>query len=276
MAQLSVLMSLYIKEKPEYAKACFDSLLRQTVQADGWLIVEDGPLSEEMYTLLNKYQSDYPDLIKRVPLKKNQGLGLALRAGVPKCKNELIARMDTDDIAREDRFEKQLKMFEQNPELDICGSNIDEFEVSPDVIIAKRTVPLRHKEIAKYQKRRDAFNHMTVMFKKSAVLKAGNYKSCPLMEDTYLWVRMIQSGSNCANIGESLVYARIGHDLFERRGGIAYFKKYYHGRKQVYQTGFIGTYDYCISLIVQLGICLLPNKLRGLVFKKSLHRETGK
>ena len=114
MAHLSVLMSLYIKEKPEYAKACFDSLLRQTVQADEWVIVEDGPLSQEMYKLLAEYETAHPGLIKRVPLKENRGLGLALRAGVPKCKNELIARMDTDDIAREDRFEKQLKMFEKS------------------------------------------------------------------------------------------------------------------------------------------------------------------
>ena len=102
-------MSLYIKEKPEYAQACFESLLKQTVQADEWVIVEDGPLTDELYALLDKYQKNYPGLIKRVPLEKNQGLGLALRAGVPKCRNELIARMDTDDIAREDRFEKRLR-----------------------------------------------------------------------------------------------------------------------------------------------------------------------
>ena len=132
--------------------------------------------------------------------------------------------MDTDDIAREDRFEKQLKMFERHPKLDICGSQIDEFEESPDVIVAKRIVPVKHSEIAQYQKRRDAFNHMTVMFKKSAVLNAGNYKTCPLMEDTYLWVRMLQSGARCANIDEPLVFARIGNDMFDRRGGWQYYK----------------------------------------------------
>ena len=83
MAELSVLMSLYIKEKPEYAKACFDSLLNQTVKADEWVIVEDGPLSKEMYDLLAEYENANPGLIKRIPFEKNQGLGLALRAGVP-------------------------------------------------------------------------------------------------------------------------------------------------------------------------------------------------
>ena len=272
MAELSVLMSLYVKEKTEYARACFDSLLRQTVQADEWVIVEDGPLSDSMYALLEEYQGRYPGLIKRVPLEKNQGLGAALNAGVPECRNELIARMDTDDIAREDRFEKQLAFFSEDPELDICGSQIDEFEDTPDTIVAHRFVPTEHKEIVEYQKRRDAFNHMTVMYKKKAVLDAGNYQPCPLMEDTYLWARMIMNGARCMNSKESLVYARIGHDMFERRGGWSYYKKYKSGRKKLLESGFISKSDYLYTLAVQLVVALIPGKLRGFVFKKLLHK----
>ena len=224
MAELSVLMSLYIKEKPEYVEQCFQSLLCQTVQADEWVIIEDGPLSDKMYGLLDEYQQKYPRLIKRVSHKTNQGLGLALRSGVPECKNELIARMDTDDIAREDRFEKQLAMFEAQPNLDICGSYITEFEDNPKNIVSKREVPVTDSEIHKYQKKRDAFNHMTVMYKKSSVLRAGNYQSMPLMEDTMLWVNMMINGAVCVNIPEYLVNARIGRDMIERRGGWNYFK----------------------------------------------------
>lgn len=272
MAKLSVLMSIYVKERPEYVEECFQSLLRQTVQADEWVVVEDGPLTEEMYNLLDRYQKAYPGLIKRIPLKENQGLGLALRAGVPECKNELIARMDTDDICREDRFEKQLKLFSDNTNLDICGSNIDEFENTPDNIVAKRTVPTTHDEIVKYQKRRDAFNHMTVMYKKTAVLSAGNYQDCPLMEDSYLWARMILNGSFCANIDEALVNVRIGHDMFERRGGWSYFRKYKAGRKKVKETGFISSKDYYSTVAVQFVIAILPNKVRGWIYKRMLHK----
>lgn len=272
MADLSVLMSVYIKERPEYAEECFQSLLRQTVLADEWVIVEDGPLTEEMYDLLARYQNEHPGLIKRVPLKENQGLGLALRAGVPECKNELIARMDTDDIAREDRFEKQLYQFSKNNKLDICGSNIDEFEDSPDNVVAQRCVPTNHNEIIKYQKKRDAFNHMTVMYKKKAVLNAGNYESCPLMEDTYLWAKMIVNGATCANIDESLVYARIGRDMFERRGGWNYFQKYKKGKQMVLQTGYISKWDYISTVMVQFVVALIPGKARGWVFKNILHR----
>lgn len=274
MACLSVLMSLYIKEKTEYARMCFDSLLKQSVKADEWVIVEDGPLTDELYSLLDEYQNNYPGLIKRIPLKKNQGLGIALQKGVPECKNELIARMDTDDIAREDRFEKQLAAFEKCPELDIYGSQIDEFEDTPDAIIAKRIVPTTDKEIKVYQKRRDAFNHMTVMYKKSTVLGAGNYQPCPLMEDTYLWVRMILSGATCANSKESLVYARIGKGMYERRGGLEYFKKYKEGRKKVYNTGYISLFDYWMTIVIQFVVCLVPQRIRRLGFLKLLHSSS--
>ena len=269
----SVLMSLYIREKADYFKECMESILSQTVLPDEIVIVKDGPVHEEVESLLDQYIRAYPAVIKIVAYTPNRGLGYALNKGVEACTNELIARMDTDDIARPDRFEKQLSIFAEDPDLDICGSQIDEFEESPNVIVAHRTVPTTDAEIKTYQKRRDAFNHMTVMFKRSAVLKAGNYQPSPLMEDTYLWVRMMLSGARCANSSEALVYARIGKGMYERRGGWKYFLKYKEGRKKVYETGFISRWDYFYTLMVQLVVALMPQKLRGFVFKKILHRE---
>lgn len=273
MQKFSALMSIYIKEKPAFARSCFESLLQQTVLADEWVIVEDGPLTPELYALLDEYESNYPGLINRIPLKQNVGLGLALREGIQHCSYELIARMDTDDICRKDRFEKQLAAFEQDPALDICGCQIIEFEGTPENELARRQVPLTHEEIAQYQKRRDAFNHMTVMYKKSAVLKAGNYESCMLMEDTMLWCRMLLSGAKTKNLDEYLVYARIGHDMFERRGGFSYFKKYKAGRKRVYETGYISYWDYIYTLLIQFVVAVMPNKLRGWVFTTLLHKS---
>ena len=266
-AKLSVLMSIYIKEKPKYVRTCFNSLLRQTIQADEWVVVEDGPLTKEMYDLLDEYQAKYPGLIKRIRLEENKGLGLALRAGVPECKNEMIARMDTDDIARKDRFEKQLAAFENNPKLDICGSNIIEFDGIRKVVLSRRKVPSTHEKIVEYQKTRSAFNHMTVMYKKSAVINAGNYEHCPLMEDDMLWVRMILAGANCENLNEYLVYARTGYEMIERRGGWEYFKKYNSGKKKIMSTGYIGKMDYYKAILPQLIVSLVPKKLRLYIFK---------
>lgn len=268
--KFSVLMSIYIKEKTEYVEECFQSLLHQTVLADEWVIVEDGPLTKEMYDLLTRYEKAYPYLIKRVPLKENHGLGLALRAGIVACSNELVARMDTDDIARKDRFEKQLAIFQNDPSLDICGSHIIEFDGCKENVLSTRIVPLTHNDIVKYQKKRSAFNHMTVMFKKSAVMKAGNYEHCPLMEDDMLWVRMILSGAKCMNIDDYLVYARTGLAMIGRRGGWSYFLKYKHGRDKILGTGFIGKIDYWQTILPQFVISLVPSKLRIVLFTKLL------
>lgn len=267
-----MLMSLYIKEKTQYAEECFQSLINQTVPADEWVIVEDGPLTDEMYALLDDYQQRYPGLIKRVPLEKNQGLGLALRAGVEQCSYELIARMDTDDISREDRFEKQLQVFASDPTIDICGSHIIEFDGTVDNVLARRDVPLSHEEIYRYQKTRSAFNHVTVMFKKSSVLSAGNYEDCLLMEDDMLWTRMLLNGARGMNIDDYLVYVRTGTAMIERRGGMDYFRKYRNGKRMILNTGFIGMGDYLRAIIPQLAVCLMPKKLRLWVFTRLLRQ----
>ena len=236
------------------------------------VIVKDGPLTDELEATLNEYVAGAPALYTIVPLETNRGLGLALAEGILHCKNEIVARMDTDDICRSDRFELQLAEFEKDPTLDICGSHISEFEDDPQKPVATRSVPVTDAEIKEYQKRRDGFNHMTVMYKKSKVIAAGNYQSCMLMEDTYLWVRMILAGAVCKNVDDCLVYARIGKDMYERRGGFAYYKKYKQGRKKVRETGYIGFVDYYYTLAIQFVVALIPNKLRGWVFKKLLHR----
>lgn len=270
--KFSVLMSLYIKEKAEYFDECMQSMLRQTVLPTEIVIVFDGPISDELRNTVEKYKKQNPGWIKTVENEKNKGLGLALADGVPACTYELIARMDTDDIAREDRFEKQLQMFMQDSELDICGSHIIEFEGTIDNELSRRNVPITHQEIAEYQKQRSAFNHMTVMYKKSTVLRAGNYEHCPLMEDDMMWIRMLISGAKCANVDDYLVYARTGYAMIERRGGWAYYKKYKSGRKKILDTGYISKCDYYKTVGVQLIVALIPRKIRLWVFVNLLRR----
>lgn len=269
----SVLLSLYIKEKPEYFLQCMESILNQTVMPTEIVVVKDGPVDGEVERVLERFTEEYPGLFKIISYEPNRGLGYALARGVEACGNEIIARMDTDDIARMDRFERQLREFAADPELDICGSVIEEFEEDPGRIVAVRRVPLDDKEIKRYQRRRDGFNHVTVMFKRSSVLRAGNYEMCSLMEDSYLWVRMMQCGAKCKNIDEVLVYVRIGKEMYERRGGFDYFLKYKEGRKKIRETNYISTWDYYYTLIVQFCVALLPENLRGWIFKNILHRR---
>lgn len=270
--KFSVLMSLYYKEKPEYLKECLESLINQTVKADEWLIVNDGPLTEELELVLKEYEEKYPNLIHYVVFEKNQGLGLALKAGVSACNNELIARMDTDDICVPTRFEIQVKEFMNDSILDICGSHIKEFDTDPQHMNSERKVPLTNEDIIKYQKRRSAFNHMTVMFKKSAVIRSGNYEHAPLMEDDMLWTRMILAGCKGKNIDDYLVFARTGLDMISRRGGWSYFQKYKLSRKKVYQLGLASYWDYVYTLIIQLVVALIPIKIRKILFERLLRK----
>ena len=268
--QFSVLMSVYRKEHPDYLRKSLESVFAQTKRADQVVLVEDGALTPELEAVVTDFEGRCPEL-KVVRFPENRGLGIALAEGLLHCDHELVARMDTDDIARADRFEVQLRAFEQNPSLDICGSHVKEFEGDVDHIVTKRPVPLTDADCKRYQRRRDAFNHMTVMYKKSAVLAAGSYQHCPLMEDTLLWVNMFKNGATAMNIDDYLVYARIGEGMYERRGGWAYFKKYKQARKKIYDTGYISWWDYAYTLIAQLGVALLPNRVRGWVFKSLLH-----
>ncbi len=274
--QFSVLMSIYYKEKPEYAKECFESLLKQTVPADEWIIVEDGPLTDELYALLDEYQNNYPELIKRVPLSENKGLGNALNVGITHCTYDVIARMDTDDICVPRRFEEQLKILEESG-ADIVGGNIEEFIDSPDNIVAKRTVPTTDEEIKAYMKKRCPFNHVTVMFKKEAVLSSGNYQEWHYHEDDYLWLRMLLNGCKMLNTGSTLVIVRVGKDMYRRRGGLKYYKVEKQLQKFMRKNGIIGRMTYfsnCTKrFIVQV---LMPNWLRGWVFRKFAREKVDK
>lgn len=273
--KFSVLMSVYINETANNFRECMDSMFSQTVRPNEIVLVYDGPIKGEVDDLVTKYSKEYPDVITIVRNEKNKGLGLALADGVPVCKYDIIARMDTDDISRDDRFEIQLEYLKNHPEIDIVGSHILEFDKNKEDITAARKVPIEHDDIVKYQKKRSAFNHVAVMMKKEAVLKAGNYKDALLMEDDLLWADMIMSGARCANIDDYLVYVRVGDGMIERRGGLAYYKKYKSGRKKILETGFITRREYVETLAVQLIVALIPTPLRAMIFKLCLRQKAN-
>ena len=187
MEKYSVLMSLYKKEHPAYLRLALDSMLNQTIAPDEIVLVEDGPLTDELYDVLK----EYVPFLHLVVNEKNLGLGLALNTGLRACRNELVARMDTDDISKPDRCEKQLKRFAEKPELALVGCHIDEFIGTPDQVVSQRRVPLRSEEIYRFAKRRSAFNHPAVMYRKSAVLAEGGYSDLKRNQDVELFGRML-------------------------------------------------------------------------------------
>ena len=270
--EFSVLLSVYIKEKPDYLRKSLDSLLAQTVLPTQIVMVEDGPLTDELYAVLDEYQEKFSDF-KRVVNPQNLGLGKALEKGLLACDCELVARMDTDDIAYPERFEKELAAFEADPDLCICGSHMEEFDGEPENVISVKRVPLTMEEILRYAKKRNPFNHPSVMFKKSAVIEAGNYQHALGFEDYYLWIRMLQKGMKGQNIDECLVHFRAGADMFKRRGGVKYIKNAVLAKKMFYQAGFLSLGEFLFYSAAHAGVSLLPNGLRSSFYTKFLRSK---
>lgn len=218
--KFSVLMSLYIKENPQFLRECFESLVAQTRQADEIVLVFDGAVTPELESVVIEFETKLP--LKLVKLPQNRGLGKALNEGLLHCDYDWVFRMDTDDICLPERFEKQVAFIEQNPDTIIFGGQIAEFGENIQDIIAYRNVPTKAEEIVKFTRLRCPFNHMTVAYKKSAVQACGGYQD--LQEDYNLWVTMAANGNNVANLADLLVYARVGNGMVSRRHGWNYFK----------------------------------------------------
>lgn len=271
--EYSVLMSVYYKENPKWLRYSIDSMLNQTIFPNEFVIVEDGPLTEELDAVIDEFKNKNKKLFKIVKIKKNGGLGPALKLGIKKCSNEFIARMDSDDFSMPNRIEKQFEIYNKYPDLELVGSNVDEFEKDINSATCKVILPQNQDEIYKFSKRRCPFRHPTLLYKKSAVLRAGNYREFYLCEDYDLYVRMLTTGCKCYNIQEPLVFMRIGKDFYKRRGGWKYMKTILKFKNEQLKTGYFSLYDYLRSTIPHIIVCLLPNSLRDWIYRNLLRKR---
>lgn len=268
----SVLMSVYHKEKPEYLKQAIESIQAQTYPTDDFVLVCDGPLNSELDAVITTKQQEMNGVLKVYRLDKNEGLGNALNAGINHCKNELVARMDSDDVAYPNRCEKQIDVFNTHPEVSICSGIVEEFTTDPEVVDARRALPETNAKIMEFAKKRNPFNHPCVMFKKSAVEAAGSYKDFYLLEDYYLWLRMLMAGYQGYNIQEPLLHMRAGSDMYMRRAGWKYAKTQAKLFKFMKDSGFIGNGQYIKNCVIRSGSALAPNWLRKFMFEKVLRK----
>lgn len=265
--KFSVSMCVYGKDNPEWFKTAVDSILNQTRKPDEVVLVVDGPVPQELDTVIKIFEQN--SIFNVIRLPENRGHGEARRIGLNNCSNELVALMDADDISAEDRFEKQLEMFKKDPELTIVGGNITEFVGNPENIVEARVVKADDASIKEDMKKRCPMNQVTVMFKKSRVDSVGGYIDWFCEEDTYLWLRLYLDGAKFANLPDYLVNVRIGKEMYQRRGGTKYFLSEAKLQKFMLDNKVIGLDRFIVNvgerLVVQV---LLPNKVRSWVFKK--------
>lgn len=262
----SVLMSTYKNDNMNFLEHAIDSVINQTKKPDEIVIVVDGPIPKENFLLLNEYSKKNKE-IKIIKCKENMGLGLALRKGVEECTNELIIRMDSDDISRCDRIEKLYKEIVSG-EHDIVGSNITEFINDENNIVSRRVVPEKDDEIKKYLKKRCPMNHVSVIFRKESVQKVGNYESLLYNEDYLLWIKMAQAKMKFYNIQEDLVNVRVGSDMYKRRGGRKYFKSEKKIQDYMLKNKIISISVYITNIIKRYILqVLMTNNMRQFVFQ---------
>lgn len=261
----SLLMAVYDGDDPAFLHSAYKSVLSNSILPDEIVLVIDGPINERLTREVENFTSAVA--VTLIRMEKNEGLGCALRRGVLACKYDWVARFDSDDICSPDRFEKQLRFIEENPDVDAFSAPIVEFEKEltkgPFVM---RDVPRGHSAVVSYAKWRNPLNHMSVMFRKSVALEAGNYQDEPYFEDYSLWLRMILIGAHLDNMADVVVYARAGDAVQNRRGGVLYIKRELSMHRKMLRWGVISFSEMLIMLSCKSLVRILPGRFRFLIY----------
>lgn len=271
--KFSVSMCVYKNDNPNNFREALESIINQSKKPDEIILVVDGPITEELNKVIKTYENI--ENFRVIRLEKNVGHGYARRIGLENCTHKLVALMDADDISVFDRFEKQLRCFEEDKDLSIVGGNIKEFIDDIDNIVGIREVPSTDIDIKKYLKKRCPFNQVTVMFKKSDVESAGGYIDWYCNEDYYLWIRMAQNNFKFKNIKDNLVFVRVGKEMYQRRGGFKYFKSEKKLQMYMLSNNVINIFTYIKNVTLRFILqVLMPNKVRGFIFKKFARKQS--
>lgn len=272
--KFSISICVYNGDNADHFDAAMNSIFNQTLMPDEVVLVVDGPVNDGINAVIEKYESQFESL-KVVRSPENVGHGNARRLGLENCSHELVALMDADDICEKNRFKKQIKAFKTNPQISIVGGQITEFIDNTNNVVGKRTVPVEDAQIKAYMQKRCPMNQMTVMFKKSHIQNVGGYRDWYCDEDYYLWIRMALADMKFYNLPDVLVNVRVGNEMYQRRGGIKYFRSEAGIQRLMLSKGLISGPRYVINVgqrfVLQV---LMPNRLRGFIFKM-FAREKG-
>lgn len=268
----SVLMSVYYKERAEFFRLSLKSMFEQTCPPEQVVVVCDGELTEELDMVLADFQKQYPEILTAHRLRENMGTGYAANEGLKLCRNELIAKMDSDDISYTDRCEKQLAEFAKNPALDMLGGYVSEFEGDISNEKAIKKVPVTDEAIAKYARRRNPFNNQTLMYKKSKAIQCGGYTCNTRCEDYDFITKMIMSGAKCRNLPECLVHYRLDAGAYERRKNWKNTVGFVSVRFRNWRRGFCSFGDFLIPCVAQMGLFILPTYFTKKMYLKFLRK----
>lgn len=268
----AVLMSCYAKDRPEWLSLALESMAAQTLRPTEVVLVFDGPLTEGLVAAVDAFDAAHPGLLVRVPLERNVGLGPALNAGLARCSCDVVARMDADDFSRPARLERQLAKLAEG--YDMVGCNATEFSGDVDSPNSERVMPETHDEIVRFAKRRAPFVHPAFVVRRSSLEAVGGYRSVPYAEDFDLFIRLLRAGSRGYNLQEPLVAVRVDDDVYRRRGGLGYARDMLSFNALGLREGWFSPAEFLVRSAANVGVALIPNGARDLVYKRLLRRSS--
>ncbi len=265
--KFSVLMSVYKNDSPSHLKEALKSILDQSLLPSEIIIIGDGPLPESIHSVLREVVDKPSWNACFYQLEQNMGLGYALNYGIKKCNFNYIARMDSDDICLPNRFELQINYFKKHPNVDCISGHVEEFKGDINNVVSCRKVPISNAYVKKFVKRRCPMNHPAVMYKKDAVLAAGNYSvNMRFQQDYHLWIRMLANGAVLENVDAVLLKFRLGAMLKRRKGWI-YTLCEFEIQKMLYENNMIHIFGLLLNSVTRSLPRLLPAFLVKYVYK---------
>jgi glycosyltransferase involved in cell wall biosynthesis len=256
---LSVLLPVYAGVDPEHLAAALDSIAAQTLPAREVVVVEDGPLTPEQHRVLDDFAARHGGVV-RVPLRVNQGAGVANQAGLRAATGAWIAKADADDLLVPHRFERQVAALRESG-ADLCGSAMWEFDEDPDHPLRLRANPLTHDAIARRMRFNNPINHPTVVYRRDLALEVGGYPAMRYMQDYDLFARLLAGGARVTNLDEPLVLFRAGDSMRKRRSARGYLALELELQRRLRSYGLVGPVTMTRNLVVRWTFRLLPQRL---------------
>ncbi len=272
----SFLMSVYKKETADALRLSVGSMLDQTVPPEQIVLVKDGPLTEELDRVIAEYEAAHGSVFTVVGYEENRGLAYALNFGLAACRNELVARMDSDDYSMPTRCEKQLAAFAADPELVMVGTNMQFFTESIDRVSSDvRVYPSDIDEIRRALRRVSPFSHPSVMYKRSEVLACGGYdETLRRRQDMDLFSRLIvHEKKKATNLQESLLLFHRDGAYYLRNKNKESCKNRIAVQKRIYKRGDCTLSDYLYVWTVMTVSRMIPNKLYGFLYAKLKNKK---
>ncbi|EYT51960.1 MULTISPECIES: glycosyltransferase [Kocuria] len=264
--EFSVLMPVYRADTAERVRRAAESAtVEQRRRPAELVVVRDGPVPAALEAELDRLVRELPVPVVRVDLERNEGLTAALTAGLDRCRHDVVARADADDVSYPRRFAVQLPVIEAGA--DLVGSSMHEIGDDERTPIALRRAPVGERDILSVSRRRNPVSHPTVVFRRSAVRAAGGYEHVPLAEDYWLWVRMLRAGADVRNVAEPLVGYRVSAGSYERRGGWRVLRAELALQARLRGIGHVGFLQWVRNVVVRGGYRFVPTRLRELAYR---------